>query len=135
MRIIAPSAINDSLFDRKIGLVTEGLQLQHANRLRALSAIDDVRTIVNFILSMKTESNLSDNHRINYLNCLCRLSQFHGKTKTKTKIFKDMSREDVLQFLDSFRKPENVDPLHKWIGTYNLYRTLLVYFFKWLALP
>jgi len=23
---------------------------------------------------MKTESNISDNHRMNYINCLCRLS-------------------------------------------------------------
>jgi integrase/recombinase XerD len=43
-----------------------------------------------------------------------------------------MSRDDVLQFLDSFRKSENADSLHKWIGTYNLYRALLIYFFKWL---
>jgi hypothetical protein len=71
LKAIAPSAINNSLFDRK--------------------------------------GVLSDNHRINYLNCLCRLSQFHSKTKTK--IFRNMSREDVLQFLDSFRKPENIDPL------------------------
>jgi hypothetical protein len=43
-----------------------------------------------------------------------------------------MSRDDVLQFLDSFHKSENADSLHKWIGTYNLYRALLIYFFKWL---
>lgn len=41
-------------------------------------------------------------------------------------------REDVLSFLDSFRKHEGVDPLHKWIGTYNLYNILLTQFFKWL---
>lgn len=44
---------------------------------------------------MKTESNISDNHRMNYINCLCRLSQFHGKTKT----LREMSREDVILFL------------------------------------
>jgi integrase len=51
------------------------------------------------------------------------------------KTYKEMSREDVLLFLDSFRKAESVDPLHKWVGTYNLYRTLLSYFFKWLHFP
>ena len=40
--------------------------------------------------------------------------------------------EDVLAFLDSFRKPEESDRLHKWIGTYNLYKTHLMRFFKWL---
>ena len=120
--------INDPLLDRKIDQITEGLEAHHINRLKALQSIDDTKTIVNFILSMRTEINLSDTHRVNYIYCLCRLSQFHGKTKT----FMQMSREDILLFLDSFRKPENVDPLHKWIGTYNTYRALLLYFFKWL---
>ena len=43
-----------------------------------------------------------------------------------------MNREDILLFFDSFRKPENSDPLHKWIGTYNQYAVLLIKFFKWL---
>jgi integrase len=46
-----------------------------------------------------------------------------------------MLREDILLFLDSYRKPENSDPLHKWIGTYNQYTVLLIKFFKWLYYP
>jgi integrase len=37
--------------------------------------------------------------------------------------------------LDKFRKPENEDPLHKWIGSYNLKRITLIRFFKWLYYP
>jgi len=51
------------------------------------------------------------------------------------KSFKEITREDLLCFLDSFRKIESVDPLHKWIGTYNLYRIHLMRFFKWLYSP
>jgi hypothetical protein len=51
------------------------------------------------------------------------------------KHFKEVSREDVLSFLDCLRKPESVDPMHKWIGTYNNYRILLRRFFKWLHYP
>ena len=40
-----------------------------------------------------------------------------------------------LSFLDNYRKPESVDPMHKWIGTYNVFRTFLVRFFKWLYYP
>jgi len=46
-----------------------------------------------------------------------------------------MAREDILKFLDSFRKIESIDPLHKWIGTYNMYRIHLMRFFKWLYFP
>jgi hypothetical protein len=35
------------------------------------------------------------------------------------KKFIDMTRDDILCYLDNSRKPENEDPLHKWIGTYN----------------
>jgi hypothetical protein len=38
-------ADNDSLFDRKMDLVTEGLQRQHANRLKALSSVDNKKTL------------------------------------------------------------------------------------------
>jgi hypothetical protein len=40
-----------------------------------------------------------------------------------------------VQFLDSLRKPEESDLLHKWIETYNIYRVLLIRFFKWLYYP
>ena len=67
----------------------------------------------------------------NYINVLTKLSKFYNNKKS----FKEMNREDILLFLDSFRKPENSDPLHKWIGTYNLYAILLIKFFKWLYYP
>jgi hypothetical protein len=35
--------------------------------------------------------------------------------------FDRLGREDIVAFLNSFRKPEASDPLHKWIGTYNIY--------------
>jgi integrase len=46
-----------------------------------------------------------------------------------------MSRNDIVSFLESFRKPETFDPLHKWIGTYNICRIHLLRFFKWLYYP
>jgi len=30
-----------------------------------------------------------------------------------------MNRDDILCYLDKCRKPENEEPLHKWIGSYN----------------
>jgi hypothetical protein len=49
--------------------------------------------------------------------------------------FKDMTRENILSYLNSLRKSEDEDRLHKWIGTYNLYLTNLVRFFKCLYNP
>ncbi|HEY9388057.1 MAG TPA: hypothetical protein VIP70_13530 [Nitrososphaeraceae archaeon] len=36
-----------------------------------------------------------------------------------------MTRQDILAFLDSYRKTDAADPLHKWIGTYNLHCAVL----------
>jgi hypothetical protein len=41
----------------------------------------------------------------------------------------------VLVYLDSCRKSENEDPMHKWIGSYNTKRVILIRFFKWLHYP
>lgn len=38
-----------------------------------------------------------------------------------------MTRDDVLSHLHILRKPENIDPLQKWIGSYNLYRGFVCY--------
>jgi integrase len=46
-----------------------------------------------------------------------------------------MTKDDIVSFLDGLRKPEAADPLHKWIGTYNIYRIHLLRFFKWLYFP
>jgi integrase/recombinase XerD len=46
-----------------------------------------------------------------------------------------LDRNDILAFLNSYRKIDASDPLHKWIGTYNLYRAIFVTFFKWLHYP
>jgi integrase/recombinase XerD len=45
------------------------------------------------------------------------------------------SNETIMSFLDTLRKPEIIDPLHKWIGTHNLYLDGLKRFFKWYGKP
>jgi integrase len=61
---------------------------------------------------------------------LGRLSAFHNQTP-----FKVLSRDDVLTYLNSLRKPETSDPLHGWIGTYDNYLIVITKFFKWFYNP
>jgi integrase len=61
---------------------------------------------------------------------LCRFSISH-----RHKPYQKLTRPEIITFVDSFRKSEEIDPLHKWIGTYNLYRVHLLRFFKWLHYP
>ena len=81
---------------------------------------------------MKHEINISDGYRLLLIKVLSQLSSYSNSSKTKDLDFKDITREDFLSFLNSFRKPEPIDPLHKWIGTYNHYIIIISRFFKWL---
>jgi integrase/recombinase XerD len=87
-------------------------------------------TIIDYIAAMKIEINLSDNYRKDLLQLLYRFSKY-----CDNRPFKDSTRTDVIDFLDTFRKTETQDPLHKWIGTYNIFRIHLIRFFKWLYNP
>ena len=79
---------------------------------------------------MKREVNPRHNTIKTTIQFLAELSKTVGIDKK----FNDMmaTNEDVLLYLDSCRKTENDDPLHKWIGTYNIKRIILFRFFKWL---
>ena len=79
---------------------------------------------------MQTEINPSINYRKINRNTLTKLSRFH-----KNKAFANMKREDIISYLNTLRKSEDTDPLHKWIGTYNLHIGNLIRFFKWLYNP
>lgn len=83
--------------------------------------------IVTYILALQTEVSPSNDYRINTIFKLKQLAEFHNP-----KSFKDMTRQDIIDFLDSFRKAESVDPYHKWIGTYEANRIVVMRFFRWL---
>jgi hypothetical protein len=80
---------------------------------------------------LKSEINPSIHYRKDTIMLLCNISTFFKNDK----LFKEITRDDFLSFLDSYRKTETADPLHKWIGTYNAYRMHLMRFFKWLYFP
>jgi integrase/recombinase XerD len=80
---------------------------------------------------MKREVNPRLSHKRNTIQFLSELSKAVGIEKK----FIDMTQEDLLCYLDKCRKPENKDPLHKWIGSYNTKLMALSRFFKWLYYP
>jgi integrase/recombinase XerD len=125
------------IIDRKITLATEGFTtttnkfcesiLRDRNRLSKENAL----TVSNYVIAMKREINPRLNTIRTTVQFLSELSRFVGIEKR----FEDMTREDILLYLDSCRRSENDDPLHKWIGSYNTKRIILFRFFKWSYYP
>jgi integrase len=112
-----------------------GLRPLYYRTLNSVLPHENAMTIAKYITSMKTEVNLSDHYREDLIAVLSKLSIYISGKKDNTKAFRLMTRQDIIAFLDSFRKPDCSDPLHKWIGTYNTYRMHLLRFFKWLYYP
>ena len=72
------------------------------------------------------------NPRLSYKRYTIQVLSELSKTVGIQKKFIDMTRDDVLFYLDKCRKTESEDPLHKWIGSYNTKLVVLSRFFKWL---
>ena len=116
-----------SLFEQKLELAIEGLEPHILEHLKTKISPNNALAIANYILSMKTETSLSDNYRRSIISSLKLLSEF-----LCNKPFSNMIRDDVISFLDSLRKNDSEDTLHKWIGSYNLRLIIFIRFFKWL---
>jgi hypothetical protein len=77
------------------------------------------------MIAMNNEINLSAGHRRGQIITLSQLSEFSNQ-----KPFPEMTRDNILAYLNSCRKSEDIDPLHKWIGTFDLRRNYLLKFFN-----
>jgi integrase/recombinase XerD len=95
-----------------------------------LSNADNGITIAKFIINLNTDINPAKTYKAGIIEVLAMLSKH-----THFKSFQDMTHDDLISFLNSRRKTEEADSTHKWIGTYNSYRRILIRFFRWLYYP
>jgi hypothetical protein len=101
------------------------------NRYHTLMAermsIHNADILARFIISSRKERIIAVNTVMIHIVGISYLENFH-----KHKDLDRMDRNDIISFLDSYRKSETVDPLHRWINTYNIRLTAVSKFFKWL---
>jgi hypothetical protein len=124
----------DKILMTKIENAVGGLPLQCINYLSnevLPTSKENALTICDYISALKSDTNPSDRYRADIIILLSKFLIFLKNTK----LFVEVTREELLSFLDSFHKIESIDPLHKWVGIYNLYRIHLMRFFKWLYYP
>jgi integrase len=117
------------MLDRKIEQAIDGIEKSYGDKLYSIGE-DNALVVADYISTMNTEINLSPSYRGDNIEALTRFSRYNDNRP-----FKDSKRADVIAFLDSLRKTEAKDPMHKWVGTYNLHRIYLLRFFKWLYYP
>lgn len=120
----------DPNFDRRLDEITHGASPYIRDHLVNRITRENCHTIISYIMAMQVEVNPSNQYRRDTIYKLKQLAEFHHP-----KSFREMTRQDIINYLDHMRKPESVDPLHKWIGSYEVYRITFLRFFKWLYNP
>jgi hypothetical protein len=89
------ASTKSALLDRKIEECAAGLWASVTKQLFSISK-DNAAAIVKYIDAIKTEVNPSSAYRRNIILLLCRFSKY-----LKDKPFKEISRDDIVGFLDS----------------------------------
>jgi hypothetical protein len=72
--------------------------------------IENARTICNYIIAEQTEINIKDSTKEGKIKILIWLSNHFQDQKS----FKDMTKYDILDFLNTRRKSILEDPYQKW---------------------
>lgn len=87
--------------------------------------------IVRYVKAMMSEFDPTKKTKKTLTQQLMLLSK-HFEHK---KPFKEMTRDDILTYLNSCRRAEEKDPLHQWKGTYNVRLAAFKKFYRWLYYP
>jgi integrase len=117
--------------ERKIDSITVSLSKPYFNKiLKDLSNRnwENVKTVCDYILAEQTEINIKESTKEGKIKILVWLSNHFEDQKS----FKDMTKHDIVVFLNKLRKSHLEDPTHKWIGSYNGRQMILNKFFRWL---
>lgn len=99
-----------------IDQVAEGLPYEFKRKILSVklantNIINNYKSLIAYLKYCK-QNNLSLSYLRLNINVIYYLNKFVNKE------FKDIERQDMISFLDTFRKSEPIDPLYKWIGTY-----------------
>ena len=133
---ISYKTVNDkslSDLERKIDSITKSLSKPYFNQiLKDLVKTNPYNaiTIYDYIIAEQTELNIKDSTKEGKIKVLVWLSNFH-----QNKSFREMTKQDILAYLNNLRKSSTEDPANRWVGTYNGRQMIFLKFFKWLYNP
>ena len=98
------------------------------SKIPAIPNYNNAKIIDEFYQYMK-ENGASEKHITNELQTILYYTTFLGPQNCLLDINK---REQILTFLNTKHKDENLDPSKRWITTWNDYLGRIKHFFRWL---
>lgn len=88
-------------------------------------------TLCDYIIAEQNEIDIKDSTKETKIKRIAHLSRYFEHQK----LFGDITKDDILTYLNSLRKSSNIDPTHRSIGTWNSRQMLFLKFFRWLYNP
>lgn len=82
--------------------------------------------ICDFIIAEINNDNIKTSTKLTHVKILYWFTKY-----LEFNNFSCATRDDIIDYLNSLRKPEHLDPTHKWIGTHNTRQMILSKFFRW----
>lgn len=82
----------------------------------------NVEIICNYIIAEQNEINIKESTKETKIKRIILLSKFFSNKKS----FYDMTKENILDYLNNLKKPSSIDPTHKSIGTWNARQMLFL---------
>jgi hypothetical protein len=120
----------DQLLHRK---VENALQTADATAKRLVLELSDVNKAIlaDFLSDMLVHDNPRPNTLRIYISDIVLLARFYEHQKS----YREINRDEVMAYLQSYRRTNEADPKEAWINTYNRKVISLSKFFKWLVFP
>jgi site-specific recombinase XerD len=112
---------------QRIMEATSGLNNHYFTKIAKRMSVGNADLLARFIILNRKESIIAINTIKTYIDGVVYLENFH-----KHKDLSKMDRNDIVAFLDGYRKSDTVDPLHKWVATYNIRLMIISKFFRWM---
>ena len=122
------------IISRKINSITKSCSKPYFNTILkklAVANYENADTICEYIIAEETELNIKNSTKEAKIKVITWLSNFYDNTID----LKQMTKQDILEYLRSLKKTFDEDPSQRWIGSYNGRQIILNKFFRWLYNP
>lgn len=112
----------------KVRSICKGSNSLYVNSiLKKMSTnLENTKIFCEFLIVQHNNQNVKFNTTLTYIKNLSFFSEY-----SQYKDFEKITKDDIIDFLNSARKNEQEDPTHKWIGTHKTRHGILSKFFRW----
>ena len=123
-----------SISEKRIDTITKSLSRAYLKDI-LLKLVqrnpENAKDICNYIIAEKTEINIKISTIESRIKVLVWLSNFFEDKL----LFREMTKDDILGYLNNLKKSITEDDSQKWIWSYNVRQVILNKFFRWLYNP